>query len=77
MHSTAIIDQKGRLILPKKLRNRLKIKKVNSLLIESSNSDSIVFRIAKSGTKNNKLFWDLRHPIKVDKRKLYSVNLER
>lgn len=74
---TVVVDQKGRILLPKKLRAKLKLKSNNRLMVESSENERIVFKLVKSSGKNRELLWLLNNPLHVSKDLIKKINLEK
>lgn len=70
------VDKKGRIMISKSLRKRLKIKPGNRLILDYSGK-FIAIRTPKKVKHNDALLWDLSHPIHVDKKRLERIDLEK
>ena len=74
---TVVVDQKGRVMLPLRVRKRLKVSNGNRLLVDYNKQGNIVLKLVKTVNRNNKLLWRLQHPLHVSKDRIASVDLEK
>jgi len=70
------LDEKGRIMLPKRIRKNLKVESGQSLLLSYSNSLVLIKRLKKLKS-NDRLLRDLDYPIHVDNQRLKKVDLNR
>lgn len=74
---TVVVDQKGRVMLPKRMRKALNTSSGDRLLVETSTKDRITFRILKPRIKNDRLLQMLSKPFHVSKAKIKQIDLSR
>lgn len=74
---TIVVDQKGRILLPKQIRERLKTSNGDRLMIERSTEEEVTFKVLKPTKKKDKLLELLDHPFHVSEAKIKEVDLEK
>jgi AbrB family looped-hinge helix DNA binding protein len=70
------VDERGRIILPKRLRERLPVKPGHNLIASFSNG-TIVLQKLKPASDKDSLLWDVQHPLHVNKRTLKKIDLDK
>ncbi|HLD83391.1 MAG TPA: AbrB/MazE/SpoVT family DNA-binding domain-containing protein [archaeon] len=70
----AIVDEEGRVILPKRLRQRAGLAARSTVTIRVV--DDRIILVPHRGEKKDSLIWLLEHPAHVDSKKLKKIDLE-